>query len=102
MKTPRMPWSHHVHAMLGIPEKLPANFELAPEKTVNLAAADTGEADRYIRFQVLTAADADLLSINAGNEKPGRGRPRVFAECDHCGSWVSAGRFNQHYNSHKL
>jgi hypothetical protein len=76
-------------------------FDLALAEIVYPADADES---RPIRFQVLTAADADAVSESAGNDRPGRGRPRVFAECDHpgCGAWISAGRFNQHYAKHAL
>lgn len=98
MKLARMPQSHHLHPLLDLPQRIPADwFKLFIVR--NIAAE--GEQDRVIRFQVLTAEDADRVSQQRGNKSPRRGRPRIFAECDHCGNWISCGRFNQHYNSHE-
>lgn len=93
-----MPQAHHLHPLLGLKQRIPATFE-ARQIARNIAAE--GELDRVIRFEVLSAEDADIFSKERGNPSPRRGRPRIIAECDHCGHWVSCGRFNQHYRSHK-
>lgn len=97
MKVPRMPQAHHLHPLLGLFHQIPAGYSTNIFER-NIAAE--GEADRVIRFQVLSAADADLMSKQRGNHNPGRGRPRIYAECDECGAWISCGRFNQHYSFH--
>lgn len=98
MKQARMPQSHHLHPLLGLKNKIPANFEA--ERIERDIAAD-GEAQRVIRFFVLTSEDADFAARMNGNKSPRRGRPRIFAHCDNCGKAISCGRFNQHFASHK-
>lgn len=100
MTLPRMPHERRVKKLLGLPYRLGDTDWGKEVKEADIAQGD-GEQHRPIRFNVLSAEQADQRSrqIN-GDTKPGRGRPRVMAECDYCGIWVSAGRFNQHYASH--
>lgn len=98
MRMARMPQSHHLHPLLGLKNKIPANFFI---ERIDRDIAAEGEASRMIRFQVFSAEGADTISKLLGNKSPRRGRPRIFAECDYCGTWISCGRFNQHFRSHK-
>jgi hypothetical protein len=87
-----MPQHHHLHKLLGVPKKLPKDFHAAINVTVNGCT---------IAFQVFKASEADAISSNHPRHrhhpgKPGRGRPRIFAQCS-CGRWIPAGRFNQHF-----
>jgi len=101
MNRNRMPFANHVRRMLGVPSKLPKDF--AGEFSADLAENE-GQPQRVIHFRILTAADADVMSMHLNHSpiktRVGRGRPRIFAECDHCGAWISAGRFNQHHSFH--
>lgn len=93
-----MPQAHRLHALLGFSSKIPSAFSI---QEILRDIGEPGEPSRVIRFQVLSADAADTVSKLLGNKNPGRGRPRIFAECDSCGVWYSCGRFNQHYRSHK-
>jgi hypothetical protein len=96
-----MPHERHVKKLLNLPRRLPQE----QEDRVDYRSFDIsrdGAEPRYIYFRLLTPEQADDRSrYIVKNERPGRGRPRVLACCDDCGKWVSAGRFNQHYQKHE-
>lgn len=76
----RFPQTHHLRRMLGLNEgKLPRNTETLHFEREGL------------KFRLLPCS-----------QTPTRRRPhRLEVECNACGKWMSAGRFNQHQFLHR-